>query len=103
MTATPKTKLTFCGGAGGVTGANFLLAVEPAGGTETETETRAKKFLVDCGLFQGPKLADDPNYHPFPYAPAEIDALFVTHPHLAHIGRIPKLAPEGFPVVIFST
>jgi len=103
MTATPKTKLTFYGGAGGVTGANFLLAVPPAGETETETETRAKKFLVDCGLFQGPKLADDPNYHPFPYAPAEIDALFVTHAHLDHIGRIPKLAREGFRGVIYST
>jgi metallo-beta-lactamase family protein len=84
-------KITFCGGTGSVTGANFLL------------EADGKKILVDCGLTQGTKLADDINWDPFPYDPKEIDILFVTHSHIDHIGRIPKLIKEGFRGKIYST
>jgi metallo-beta-lactamase family protein len=84
-------KITFCGGTGSVTGANFLL------------ETDGKKILVDCGLTQGIKLADDINWDSFPYKPKEIDALFITHAHVDHIGRIPKLINEGFQGRIYST
>ncbi|MBI4136281.1 MAG: MBL fold metallo-hydrolase [Candidatus Vogelbacteria bacterium] len=86
-----KTSITFHGGAGTVTGANFLF------------ETPGGKFLIDCGLFQGGKIVEDKNREPFPYDPASIDALFVTHAHLDHIGRIPKLVREGFRGVIYST
>lgn len=84
-------KLMFCGGAGSVTGANFLL------------EGDGKKILVDCGLTQGVKLADDINWDPFPYDPKEVDILFVTHAHVDHLGRIPKLIHEGFRGKIYST
>ncbi len=84
-------KLTFCGGTGTVTGANFLLEVD------------GKKILVDCGLTQGLKMADDINWDPFPYDPKEIDILFVTHAHVDHLGRIPKLIKEGFRGKIYST
>lgn len=84
-------KITFCGGAGSVTGANFLL------------EADGKKILIDCGLTQGIKLADDINWDPFPYNPKEIDILFVTHAHVDHLGRIPKLISEGFRGKIYST
>jgi metallo-beta-lactamase family protein len=84
-------KITFCGGTGSVTGANFLLEVD------------GKKILVDCGLTQGTKLADDINWDPFPYDSKEIDILFVTHAHVDHIGRIPKLIHEGFRGKIYST
>ncbi len=86
-------KLKFCGGVGSVTGANFLL-----------TDGKIK-ILVDCGLEQGSaeKGKDDPNRAPFPYNPAEIDYLFVTHAHADHIGRIPKLVKDGFRGQIFST
>ncbi len=84
-------KITFCGGTGSVTGANFLLEVE------------GKKILVDCGLTQGMKVADDINWDPFPYNPKEIDILFVTHAHVDHLGRIPKLVSEGFRGKIYST
>ena len=84
-------KITFCGGVGSVTGANFLL------------EADGKKILVDCGLTQGTKLADDVNWDPFPYDPKEIDILFVTHAHIDHLGRIPKLINEGFNGKIYST
>lgn len=79
-----KLKITFCSGAGTVTGANFLL------------EGNGKKFLIDCGLIQGEKIADDINWSKFTYDPSTIDILFITHAHIDHIGRIPKLIQEGF-------
>lgn len=94
MAQTKQVAITFCGGAGSVTGANFLVESDSVG---------AEKILVDCGLFQGPKVADDPNYHPFPYDPKEIKFLFITHAHLDHIGRIPRLVRNGFRGTIYST
>ncbi len=84
-------KITFCGGTGSVTGANFLF------------EYDGKKILIDCGLNQGTKFADEINWEPFPYDPKEIDILFITHAHVDHIGRIPKLIKEGFAGKIYST
>ncbi|OGI64969.1 hypothetical protein A3A95_02360 [Candidatus Nomurabacteria bacterium RIFCSPLOWO2_01_FULL_39_18] len=84
-------KITFCGGVGSVTGANFLL------------EADGKRVLIDCGLVQGMKLADDVNWDPFPYAGKDIDILFITHAHVDHVGRIPKLIHEGFHGKIYST
>jgi metallo-beta-lactamase family protein len=84
-------KITFYGGTGSVTGANFLLEID------------GKKILVDCGLTQGEKLADDINWDPFVYDPKTIDILFVTHGHVDHLGRIPKLISEGFRGKIYST
>jgi metallo-beta-lactamase family protein len=84
-------KITFHGGTGSVTGANFLLEVD------------GKKILIDCGLTQGFKVADDINWDPFPYNAGEIDMLFVTHSHVDHVGRIPKLIHEGFRGKIYST
>jgi len=84
-------KITFCGGTGSVTGANFLLEIED------------KKILIDCGLTQGFKLADDINWDPFPYNAKEVDILFLTHAHVDHLGRVPKLIHEGFRGKIYST
>ena len=74
-----------------MTGANFLL------------EADGKKILIDCGLTQGMKLADYINWEPFIYDPKEIDILFVTHAHVDHLGRIPKLINDGFRGKIYST
>lgn len=86
-----KPTLTFCGGVGSVTGANFLL------------QTPKAKILVDCGMFQGDKVCDNRNSEPFPYDLSSIDALIVTHAHVDHIGRIPKLVKDGFKGMILST
>ncbi|MEA4910850.1 Ribonuclease [bioreactor metagenome] len=86
-----KIKIQFAGGAGTPTGSNFILKV----GKRT--------IMVDCGLFQGEKVADDINREPFLFNPKDIDVLFVTHGHLDHVGRIPKLVKEGFEGVIVST
>lgn len=84
-------KLTFFGGTGFTTGANFLVEHEDV------------KFLVDCGLFQGFRYADEKNAADFIYNPKEIKYLFVTHAHMDHIGRIPKLVKDGFKGKIIST
>lgn len=89
--AEQKNSITFYGGAGTVTGSNFLLTL---GNT---------KILVDCGLIQGEKYCHDCNYEPFPYTAEEIDYVFATHAHADHIGRIPKLVRDGFTGKIFST
>ena len=94
---TKSLTLTFCGGTGSVTGANFLLTLPPAG------DDMGKKFLIDCGLTQGTKVADDLNWEPFQYDPEQIDILFITHAHIDHIGRIPKLINDGFKGRIIST
>lgn len=86
-----KGSLTFAGGTGTVTGANFLL------------EVKGKKILIDCGMEQGSEFADASNREPFPYNVSEIDFLLVTHAHIDHIGRIPKLVREGFKGVIYSS
>ncbi len=83
--------VSFYGGVGSVTGANFLL------------EGKGFRALVDCGLTQGSVTADTQNNEPFDYEPSSINFLFVTHAHIDHIGRIPRLVKDGFQGVIYST
>lgn len=83
--------LAFHGGAQSVTGANYLL------------RNKKGQILVDCGLRQGCKYCERENWDAFPYDPKSISALFVTHGHIDHIGRIPKLVREGFRGTIYST
>ncbi len=91
MQSSRTLKLTFCGGTGSVTGANFLL------------ESDTQKFVIDCGLTQSTKLADEANWEPFLFDATTIDILFITHAHIDHIGRIPKLINDGFKGRIIST
>lgn len=92
--ATPKTgsvSLKFCGGVGHVTGANFLL------------KTPGGQMLVDCGLVQGGREDRALNWNPWLYDPSSIGALFVTHAHIDHIGRVPKIVKDGYRGPIYST
>ncbi len=88
-----KSKLTFYGGAGTVTGANFMLEVG-------EGDTR-KKILIDCGVLQA-KGGFEQNAK-FDYDPSEVDVLIVTHAHADHLGKVPKLVKDGFNGVIYSS
>ncbi len=83
-------KITFLGATKTVTGSNFL--VEGAG----------KKFIVDCGMFQGKADVEKENFEPFEYNPSEIDFMLLTHAHIDHSGRIPKLYNEGFKGPIYA-
>lgn len=84
-----ESKLLFAGAAGTVTGSNFLL------------DTGTEKFLVDCGLMQG--MDEDKNWADFLYDPSSVSHLIVTHAHIDHIGRIPRLVKKGFTGKIIST
>lgn len=108
-----RAKITFYGGAGAVTGANFLFDIGD------------KKILIDCGALEreapshgsalgyskagvpakniSAHVCDESNGLPFKYDPSSIDALIVTHAHADHIGRIPKLVHDGFKGMIIST
>ena len=83
-------KITFLGATKTVTGSNFL--VEAAG----------KKFLVDCGMYQGNAEKEYENEEPFAYDPQEIDFMLLTHAHIDHSGRIPKLYKEGYRNPIYA-
>ena len=84
-------KITFLGATKTVTGSNFL--VEGAG----------KKFLVDCGMYQGSAAEELENSDPFAFNVDEIDFMLLTHAHIDHSGRIPKLYNEGYRNPIFAT
>lgn len=84
-------RITFLGAAREVTGANILL------------ETADYKILLDCGLFQGYRLAQERNFLPFTFDAKSIDLVIIGHAHLDHTGRLPKLVKDGFTGRIFST
>jgi metallo-beta-lactamase family protein len=84
-------KIHFYGAAQEVTGTCYLL------------ETGSHKVLIDCGIFQGSHDDSQRNLLPFPFKPQEIDAVFVTHPHMDHVGRVPQLVKRGYRGPIFAT
>ena len=85
------TNLTFLGATGQVTGSCYLL------------ETDHKRVLLDCGLFQGSKETEQQNHADFPFDPASIDAVVLSHAHLDHCGRLPKLVKDGFKGAVYLT
>ncbi|PIR03917.1 MAG: MBL fold metallo-hydrolase [Candidatus Magasanikbacteria bacterium CG11_big_fil_rev_8_21_14_0_20_39_34] len=84
-------KLTFFGAAHEVTGSCHLLQAD------------GKNILLDCGMFQGSDFNEGKNNEKFPFDPKTIDAVVVSHAHLDHTGRIPKLFREGFHGKIYAT
>ena len=83
--------LTAVGGAGQVTGSNFLI------------EGQRGKILVDCGVEQGRDYVESAAYDDFPYDVPSIDALIITHAHLDHVGRAPRLLRQGFKGKVYMT
>lgn len=84
-------KLSFLGAARTVTGSQYLL------------EAGGRRLLVDCGMFQGERTLRLRNWEAPPYDPATVDAVVVTHTHLDHIGRLPRLVKQGFRGPIYCT
>ncbi len=85
-------KIKFCGAAQTVTGSGHLVTTDDG-----------VKILLDCGLYQG----RDPDFDDFnqewSFDPTDIDVLVLSHSHIDHVGRIPKLVRDGFQGNIIST
>jgi metallo-beta-lactamase family protein len=86
-----KIFLHFLGAAGTVTGSKYLI------------EAPEKKFLVDCGLFQGLKQLRLLNWEHLPVDVSTIDFVLLTHGHLDHVGYLPRLIKDGFKGKIYGT
>jgi len=83
-------KITFHGAAQEVTGSCYLI------------ECGRQRVLVDCGLIQGEREDEARNAEPFPFDPACVDAVVLSHAHLDHSGRIPLLLKAGFKGDIYT-
>lgn len=84
-------KVKFCGASTGVTGSCHMISTEN------------HKILLDCGQFQGGKEMDKMNEEEFPFNPAEIECVILSHAHIDHCGRIPLLVKRGFKGPIYCT
>ncbi len=84
-------KLNFFGAAQTVTGSQHLLTVN------------GKKILLDCGLYQGRRKEAFEVNRNFPFNPAELDAVILSHSHIDHAGNIPHLYKSGFRGPIYAT
>jgi metallo-beta-lactamase family protein len=91
-------EITFCGAAESVTGSCHL--VEVSGGAPGDATA---KILLDCGQFQGSSKQDAQNFEAFPFDPAQIDFLILSHAHIDHCGRIPLLVKRGFRGRIYAS
>jgi metallo-beta-lactamase family protein len=84
-------KLTFYGATEGVTGSAYLL------------ETGGAAILLECGLFQGSREEEKGNTEPFPFTVKKLDAVVLSHAHLDHSGRLPKLIADGYNGPLYMT
>lgn len=84
-------RLTFLGATGGVTGSKFLL------------EIGRNRYLIDCGLFQGPKKVRMRNWEDLPMNASKIDRVLLTHAHIDHSGYLPRFCKDGFSGPIHCT
>ncbi len=84
-------KITFHGAAREVTGSCYRV------------ETERTRLLIDCGMFQGSAYTDAKNFRDFGFDPMDVDAVAVTHAHLDHVGRLPKLCRERFKGPVYTT
>lgn len=83
--------LTFYGATEGVTGSAYLLRSDQA------------TILLECGLIQGGREQEKLNYKPFPFSVSELDAVVLSHAHLDHSGRLPKLVADGYTGPVYMT
>lgn len=82
---------------------SFLGAAKTVTGSCYYIETNTCSFVVDCGMFQGSSTDDSLNHEPFPFNPGKLDFALLTHAHIDHSGRIPKLYVDGFKGDIYAT
>ncbi|MFA5864377.1 MAG: MBL fold metallo-hydrolase [Phycisphaerae bacterium] len=84
-------RLLFHGACGEVTGSMHII------------EHEGHYFALDCGLFQGRRSEANTKNKTFPVDPAKIEAVILSHAHIDHCGRLPRLIKDGFAGTIFTT
>lgn len=82
---------------------HFVGANHEVTGSCTLVEAAHKKVLADCGMYQGSHFNEGKNFDQFPFDPSAIDAVLITHAHMDHLGRVPKLVKDGFIGPIYMT
>lgn len=81
----------------------FLGAARTVTGSQYVVEAGGERVMIDCGMFQGGKELRLRNWTPAVYEPASVRALVLTHTHIDHIGRVPRLVRDGFSGPIYCT
>ena len=81
-------KITFIGATHEVPGSCYYL------------EAAGKKFLVDCGMEQGPDYYENKD---IPVPPGELDFVLLTHAHMDHSGNLPAIYAKGFKGPVYAT
>ena len=84
-------RISFHGAAREVTGSCYMI------------EGGDARILVDCGMFQGSYTCESKNFSDFGFDPTTIDAVVISHAHLDHTGRLPKLVKDGFKGKVYCT
>lgn len=87
----PPPTLTFLGAVGTVTGSRYLL------------EVSGRRYLIECGLFQGPEAVERRNWEPFPVDARSLNAVVLSHAHIDHCGYLPRLTALGLQAPVFCT
>ena len=82
---------------------HFLGAARTVTGSQYVVEAGGHALMVDCGMFQGEKALRLRNWAEPGFDPAKVGALVLTHTHLDHIGRVPRLVKQGFAGPIYCT
>ncbi|MFA5047634.1 MAG: MBL fold metallo-hydrolase [Patescibacteria group bacterium] len=82
---------------------SFHGACQQVTGSCTLVETSTTKFLVDCGMFQGSRFAEEDNFKIFAFDPKLVAFVILTHAHVDHCARLPKLYQDGFRGRIYCT
>lgn len=82
---------------------SFLGATETVTGSKYLLETSNKRYMIDCGLFQGYKELRERNWKKLPIVPGSVDGVFLTHAHIDHSGYLPLLVKNGFRKKIYTT
>jgi metallo-beta-lactamase family protein len=84
-------KITSFGGAENVTGSKHMI------------EVNGHRVLLDCGMFQGPRLESDQKNRSMPFHPKDLDAVVLSHAHIDHSGVLPVLSKMGYKGPVFTT
>jgi len=81
----------------------FLGAVQTVTGSQHLLSVNGSRILLECGLFQGRRRESRERNRNFPFDPASVDVLVLSHAHIDHSGNIPNLVRSGFQGPIYCT